>query len=183
MVAAYMDGDDHHGTDAGIAAAARTWVRARGLMVAFLWAFAVVLVLMLTGVLAPIAVFLLVRYQFVPQVVVLERVDGTAALRRSGSLVRGRWFHTAIVAAGLNGLVLASAALLGLLMLVLFPGVPLPVLSVITSLVYAVLVPLAAISMTLLYGDAVAEQQHGRRADRLLTHDPDDDELETMQPA
>jgi hypothetical protein len=37
----------------------------------------------------------LVRYQFAPQVVVLEGLDGRAALARSSELVRGRRSHTA----------------------------------------------------------------------------------------
>ena len=88
----------------------------------------------------------------------LEDLDGRRALRRSGRLTNRRWLHTAVVSAGLNGLVLASAVLAGLLLLVLVPGLPLWAFSALAAVVYAVLVPLAASSMTLLYGDAVAER-------------------------
>jgi hypothetical protein len=43
------------------------------------------------------------------------------------------------------------------------PGLPLWAFSALAAVVYAVLVPLAAISMTLLYGDAVAEHEGCRR--------------------
>ena len=57
-------------------------------------------------------------------------------------------------------------------LLLLVPGLPLWAFSALAAVVYAVLVPLAAISMTLLYGDAVAEQEVCRAAD-LVQHDDD----------
>ena len=52
-----------------------------------------------------------------------------------------------------------TAVAAGLMLLVLVPGLPLWAFSALAAVVYAVLVPLAAISMTLLYGDAVAEHE------------------------
>src|SRR4029078_4940120 len=97
---------------------------------------------------------------------------GRRALRRSGRLTNRRWLHTAIVSAGLNGLVLASAMIAGLLLLLLAPGLPLWAFSALASLVYAVLVPLAAISMTLLYGDAVSQRDELPPA-ALVVHEDD----------
>jgi hypothetical protein len=57
-------------------------------------------------------------------------------------------------------------------LLVLVPGLPLWAFSALAAVVYAVLVPLAATSMTLLYGDAVAERDELPRA-TLVVH-PDD---------
>jgi hypothetical protein len=54
---------------------------------------------------------------------------------------------------------------IGLLLLVIATDVPLWVLSGVITLVYAFVVPLAAISMTLLYGDAVAESDDRQDTD------------------
>ncbi len=96
--------------------------------------------------------------------------------------MRRRWLHTAFVSAGLNGLVLVTAVGLGLLLLILVPGLPLWAFSMISAVVYAVLVPLAAISMTLLYGDAVAEQEHQPAAE-LVRHGDDPASDLTPNPA
>ena len=65
-----------------------------------------------------------------------------------------------------------SAVIAGLVLLVLVPSLPLWAFSALASMVYAVMVPLAAISMTLLYGDAVA-QQEGLPAAGLVHHGDD----------
>ena len=122
-------------------------------------AYAIVFLLLISTIGFPVGVFLLVRYQFIAQTVMLEDLDGRRALRRSGRLTNRRWLHTAVVSAGLNGLVIVSAVAAGLVLLLLVPGLPLWAFSALAAVVYAVLVPLAAISMTLLYGDAVAEQE------------------------
>ncbi len=171
MVADYME-RQQHGLAAAKVSARNMWDRQGDVLGAFLRAYGIVIALLVTVIVAPIGIFLLVRYQFVPQVVMLEGIDRRQALRRSGRLVRRRWIHTAIVSAGLNGLVLVTAVGLGLLLLILVPGLPLWAFSMISAVVYAVLVPLAAISMTLLYGDAVAEQEHQPAADR-VRHDDD----------
>ena len=77
-----------------------------------------------------------------------------------------------MVSAGLNGLVIVSAVAAGLILLLLVPGLPLWAFSALAAVVYAVLVPLAAISMTLLYGDAVAEHEGLPPAD-LVRHEDD----------
>jgi hypothetical protein len=181
MVAAYME-RQQHGVPAAKVAFADVWHRRYDVLGTFAWTYGIVLALLVTGVGAPIGVFLLVRYQFVPQVVMLEGLDGVPALRRSGRWTRRRWLHTAFVAASLNGLVVLVAVVLGLLLLILVPSLPLWVFSVLASLVYAILVPLSAISMTLLYGDAVAQQERQPAADR-VRHDDDPAGHLTPNPA
>jgi hypothetical protein len=168
MVADYMERDDR-GLQTAIQSAKRAWSRRRDIAAAFGLAYGIVVGLLITAIAAPIGLFLLVRYQFLGQVVMLERLDGPQALRRSGRLTRRRWLHTAVVSAFLNGLVIVSAVFIGLLILVLVPELPLWAFSALSALVYAVMVPLAAISMTLLYGDAVAQQEH-RPAARRVRH-------------
>jgi hypothetical protein len=171
MVADYMERDDR-----GISGAMRSVrlvkLRWRDIAAAFAKAYAIVFVLLVSTIGVPLGVFMLVRYQFIAQTVMLEDLDGRRALRRSGRLTNRRWLHTAIVSAGLNGLVLASAVTAGLLLLVLVPGLPLWAFSALAAVVYAVLVPLAATSMTLLYGDAVAERDELPRA-TLVVHADD----------
>lgn len=57
----------------------------------------------------------------------------------------------------------------GVILLVGVAGLPLWVFSGLATLVYVVIVPLAAISMTLLYGDAVAQHEHEPRAELIAT--------------
>ena len=107
----------------------------------------------------PVALWLLVRFQFLAQAVVTEGHGGRGALRRSAALVRGRWWHTALLVGLFNLLVGVSALVTGLLLLVVAAGIPLWLFSALISLVNALIVPLAAVAMTLLFGDAVAEAQ------------------------
>jgi hypothetical protein len=68
-----------------------------------------------------------------PQVVVLERRHGRAALASSGRLVRGRWWHNAsLTAIALTG-VSALGIVVGLIVLITFTGLPLWALSVIVA--------------------------------------------------
>lgn len=171
MVADYME-REQDGIDGAIESAKRTLDRRGDIAGAFGRAYLLVFLFLISAILFPIGLYLLVRYQFIAQAVMLENLDGPEALRRSGRLTNRRWLHTAIVSAGLNGLVLASAVVGGLILLVLVPSLPLWAFSALAAVVYAFLVPLAAISMTLLYGDAVAEQGNMPPAG-LVVHDDD----------
>jgi hypothetical protein len=156
-VADYLE-RDAHGIEGAGESFKRVLARRGDIGGAFGRAYAIVFLLLISTIGFPIGVFLLVRYQFIAQTVMLEDLDGRRALRRSGRLTNRRWLHTAVVSAGLNGLVIVSAVAAGLILLLLVPGLPLWAFSALAAVVYAVLVPLAAISMTLLYGDAVAER-------------------------
>ncbi len=153
------------GLAAVMAAARRTWDRGDALLGAFARAYATVVVLIITVIGIPWGIRQLVRYQFVPHVIAHEDADAAGSLRRSTELVRGRWFHTAFVASALNTIVLVAATLLSLLLLVLATAVPLWLFSGLVTLVYVVVVPLAAIAMNLLYGDAVAASEGAPRAE------------------
>jgi hypothetical protein len=134
------------------------WSMWHPLLTALLRAIVIVGGLLITVIGAPVAIWCLVRYQFLAQAVAIEGRSGSAALRRSAQLVRGRWLHTAVVTALINAALLGISATVGLLLLVAVNGVPLWVFSVIVNLVAAGLVPLAAVAQTLLYGDAAAQQ-------------------------
>jgi hypothetical protein len=128
---------------------------AKGLLIAFM----VVLVLELSVIGIPIGIWLLVRFQMLAQTTMLENLPGRAALARSSRLVRGRWFHTAIFVAIVHGLLATAGFVVGLIVLVTFTGLPFWALSVIVAFVSALVMPLCAIAVTLLYGDMVAERQ------------------------
>jgi hypothetical protein len=159
MVAAYYArlGDDPDVS--GVQAVRDAWAHARALAVGFAWSFVIVAVLLFSIIGIPVAIWLLVRFQFLAQAVVTEDHDGRAALGRSAELVRGRWWHTALLIGLFNLLVGVSGLVVGLVLLVVAAGLPLWMFSVLITLVYALIVPLAAVAQTLLFGDAVAESQ------------------------
>jgi hypothetical protein len=159
MVAAHYDLLGDGDVDAsGMDAVRRAWTHAPELLAGFLRSMLILVVLMVSVVGIPLGIWFLVRYQFMAQVVVTEDRNGKDALARSGELVRGRWWHTALMVGLFNLLVATSGLVVGLLLLVLVAGIPLWLFSGLITLVYALIVPLAAVAQTLLFGDAVAEQ-------------------------
>ena len=160
MVASYYDLLGDGDVDAsGIDAVRRAWTHVWDLLAGFGRSLVIVLVLLMSVVGFPVGIWFLVRYQFMAQVVVTEHRTGKDALSRSAQLVRGRWWHTAILIGSFNLLLAGFGLVVGLLLLVVFAGIPLWLFSGLITLVYALIVPLAAVAMTLLFGDAVAEQQ------------------------
>ncbi len=169
LVADYLRGDERGLT--GVMPAARcTWSNRRALLGGFLRAYFIVLVLLVTVIGLPWAIRQLVRYQFIPHAVAYDGEDGAGSLRRSSELVRGRWLHTAVVIAVLNGIVFATAMGVSLLLLLFVTAVPLWLFSALVGLVFVFVAPLAAIATNLLYGDAVAVREHAPDAD-LVTVD------------
>jgi hypothetical protein len=148
---------DEHAPVSGATSLREAWALWHPLLTAVLRITLIVVALLLSVVGIPFAIWFLVRYQFVGQIVGFEGRGGTSALRRSGQLVRGRWAHTALVVAVINGVVLLLSATAGLLILVIVNGFPLWMFAVTVNIVASLIVPLAAIAQTLLYGDAVAE--------------------------
>lgn len=137
------------------AVAERSW----DLATSFVPAMVLVGALSFTVVGAPVAVWLAVRLQFLPQVTMLEGLRNRRAMARSGSLVRGRWLHTAVVTLLVWVVVHVVALGVGLLLLVVVAGLPLWAVSLATVGVQVLVVPLGAIVLTLLYGDARAEHE------------------------
>lgn len=159
MVAAYVATVGTPDETSPTAAARRAWGLRRELIGGLARSYAIVLGLLATIVGTPWAIRQLVRYQFMAQVVVIEEKGSRDALARSSALVKGRWWHTALMVAVVNGLLAATSLGIGLLVLVLFTGLPLWLFSALITLIYALVAPVAAVAMTLLYGDAVAHEQ------------------------
>ena len=67
------------------------------------------------------------------------------ALRRSGELVRKRWWHTALVTLAVAALINVVGLIVGLLVLVVFTGLPIWALSVIVVLCNLLVMPFGAL--------------------------------------
>jgi hypothetical protein len=155
MVAAYLGAPE---AERSAREAVRlAWESRRQLLAITLRGFFIVAALVVTVVGIPWGIRQLVRYQFAAQALILEGADGRAALARSSTLVRGRWWHTAVMVAAFNALPFVTALVVGLLLLLGLSGLPIWLFSALMTLIYGVLVPLAATAQTMLYGDAVAE--------------------------
>ncbi len=126
------------------------------LAAAFFPAALIIVVLDLAVIGIPIAIWLLVRWQFIPQVTMLEGRSGFRTLARSAELVRKRWWHTALVTLLVAVFIGTVGVIVGLLLLVIFTGLPLWALSAIIAACEVLAMPYGALVMTFLYGDAVA---------------------------
>jgi hypothetical protein len=145
------------GAGAGVGAAARAvGGRAGELASSFIPAAIAVVLLPLTVIGTPVAVWLFVRWQFLPQLTMLEAQAGRRALARSGQLTRRRWWRTALVVVIVTVVIGAAGVVVGLVLLITFTGLPLWALSAIVVACDVVVMPYGALVMTYLYGDAVA---------------------------
>jgi hypothetical protein len=143
------------------------------------------IVLVVGGVLAgtvvgiPIAAWLLVRWLLVNQVIAVEGLDARASLRRSSSLVRGRWWTAVTVA--LFGLVLPAlmGPLTGALLILAF-GIDFDVANLIGTFVFVFLLPLGSAMRVYLFHDlrvrdAMREASSGDGGVETLAAELDDD--------
>jgi hypothetical protein len=73
-------------------------------------------------------------------------------LRRSGELVRGRWFKVTSLSVAAIALALALGPVVGTL-LILFTDMPFALLNVVAGAVYALAMPLAALTTAYAYAD------------------------------
>jgi hypothetical protein len=124
----------------------------RPLLRALVIAVFVVSLLATSLFLAPIAIWLAVRWALVVPAVEIEELSAIGALRRSGRLVRHAWLKVAAVAIVGGALALAAGPLIGAL-LILVTSAPLPFLNLVAGLVYAVTIPFVAIATTYVYFD------------------------------
>ena len=148
------------GRQRGVADSVRAvWRKLADLASSFVPAVVAIVVLSLTVVGLPVAIWATVRLQFLSQATMLDGVRGWRAITRSGALVRGRWLHTALVALLVWSAVHATAILIGLIVLVVATSLPLWAVTTTVVACEVALTPLGAICMTLLYGDAAAAER------------------------
>jgi hypothetical protein len=116
----------------------------------------------LFGVGIPLALWLAGRWSLLAQTTQLENLGAREGLRRSAELVRGHFRRVAALAA-LLPVALSTGPLFGALLLVLTP-LPFVVVNVVSSIVYAVTLPVAAAATTYLYFDLRVRWQLEPRA-------------------
>jgi hypothetical protein len=127
---------------------------------ALLVAVVVVSLLASSLFLLPIAIWLAGRWALVVPVVELEDRGAFAALRRSRRLTRRRWLKvTSLVVAG-GGLVLVLGPLIGAL-LILVTNTPFWLVNVIASVIYAVTMPIVALTTAYVYFDCRVREELG----------------------
>jgi hypothetical protein len=100
----------------------------------------------------PFAILWLVRASVAVQAVVIEDLPGVEAVRRSRRLVRHRTLRVFGIAATVNVFALVSGALIGIACLFLTTA-SLRVLDTLSSVIYTVVMPFAAITIALLFYD------------------------------
>jgi hypothetical protein len=122
---------------------------------------AVWVVLGATGFLIPVAIWLVVRWALLAQVVELEGASAVGGLRRSGDLVSRRWFRVASLVGVGALLALAAGPLVGAL-LILVTDAPLQLLNVIAGVVYALAMPFVALVTTYVYFDVRVRHELAR---------------------
>lgn len=127
--------------------------RARPLLGGLAIAVGAVVALSATAVLIPVAAWLAVRWALLAQVVVLEESSAIAGLRRSVALVRHRWWRVASLVGVGAALALVAGPFLGAL-LILATEAPLPLLNVLAGVIYALAMPLVALTTSYVYFDA-----------------------------
>jgi hypothetical protein len=85
--------------------------------------------------------------------VAIEHVSSLRALRRSRRLVRGRWFEVATLIVAGGALALLAGPVVGVL-LILLTDAPFWLANVVAGVLYAVTMPLVALTSVYVYFDA-----------------------------
>ena len=134
--------------------------RLRRLVRALVFVVVVQIVLDLTIVLVPVAIFLLVRWSLLGVVAGLEDDPRPGVLRRSVALTRRHWWRTAVVALGITGAALLIGPLVGVIVLVA-TSASFGVVNLIAAIVNVAALPFASVALTYLYYDLGA-REHAR---------------------
>ncbi len=109
-----------------------------------------VVVLCVTVIGVPVAIWLFVRWIFVSQATVLDDVGTKEALDRSSQSVRQRWWRVATLAFCLSVIGAAPGVLVGLGLLI-FGSASVQATNIVSSLIYVVTVPLTILGLTMVY--------------------------------
>jgi hypothetical protein len=128
------------------------------LLGALLAAVGVWVLLTSTAVLAPVATWLAVRWSLLAQVTELDGGSARSALRRSGRLVRGRWFRVASLVGLGTLLALVAGPFVGAL-LIFVTDLPFAVLNIVAGVVYALAMPFVALVTGYVYFDARTREE------------------------
>jgi hypothetical protein len=127
-----------------------------------------------------LAGWLAVRWSFLAQVVVLEGTSGVAGLRRSAHLVRNNWWRTASLILFVTVVALVLGPLIGTVLLFV-TSASFDFVNLVSSVVYAVVLPYAAIATTYLYFDL--RVRDSERAETQATGDVLPEDAPAVLPA
>jgi hypothetical protein len=139
-------------------ALARAWARIGALLWTLVKVAVAFVVLDLTVVGIPLAVWLLVRWSLFSQVIVLEDQPARGALRRSAALVRGHWLRAASISVVSAGIGLLVGPLVGVLLLFV-TSASFNVVNLVAAVIYGVTMPFVAIATTYLYYDLLVRDR------------------------
>jgi hypothetical protein len=123
--------------------------------------YVVVLLLTLTIVGIPFAIYRFIRWSLFAQACILDGGPGLSSLARSSRLVRGRWWRTFVFTVIVDTIAILSGLIVGIALLLLTES-SLNFIDITSSLVYTLTVPLAAIALTLYYFDLEASGEARR---------------------
>jgi hypothetical protein len=141
------------GSKAGARAAYKRVLPKLGPLLGVVLLAAVVIALVsLTSIGTLLSIWLLVRWAFLAQVVVLERTPALTALRRSSHLVRGNWWRAGSLLLFVTVIALLLGPLVGTLLLFV-TSASFNFVNLVSGVVYVVVLPYAAIAMTYMYFD------------------------------
>jgi hypothetical protein len=114
--------------------------------------FALMVVLVVTVVGIPLAVYYFIRTSLFAQICVLEDESAIGSLRASARLTRRRWWRTFAFTTLVSVIAILSGPLLGVLILLL-TSQSLTFIDITGSIVYTLVIPYVAIALTLYYFD------------------------------
>jgi hypothetical protein len=141
-----------------LAAYRRTLGRVRPLLRGIGLFVLVWVVLTTTAVLIPIGIWIAVSWCLLAPTVAVEDASGLASLRRSGALVRGRWWRTASLVGLSAAISLGLGPLLGAL-LIFVVDAPLATINIVAGIVYAAALPFVGLVTAYVYFDARVREE------------------------
>src|SRR5215211_2891922 len=120
-----------------------------------------------TLILIPVAIYLLVRWQFFSQAVILDGERGlTRSLGKSWEVTSGRWWLTLVATLAFQLFGSLPGPIIGVVMMII-GGSNVQFANAVSSILYAAFVPLAVIGLTLVYrrlkGEAIIEPHMSTR--------------------
>ena len=118
-----------------------------------------VVLLSLTIIGVPLALWLAVRWAFAEQAVLLDRRSVFQALRASAELTSRDWWWSAAAVLGLGFVGLVAASAVGVIAILFLKSMPLVYVNLFTSIVFVAVVPFVAIAMSLVYFDLQARRR------------------------
>jgi hypothetical protein len=151
-VSAALDQIDHGRRVTALQAYALAGRQLKALSRATIFELLALLVLTITLIGIPLAIWGFVRTSFFTQVCLFERCPARESLAGSARLTRGRWWRTFGFTALVDIVAIMSGPILGVILLLL-TSQSLTFINLSGSIVYALTVPMAAIALTLYYFD------------------------------